>query len=60
MHVLCIVQEAKRLHEQQQMAYKDMAVLFRCFSYRGSKAHTKLQVRAALLVECQGLLCYTG
>jgi uncharacterized lipoprotein YehR (DUF1307 family) len=51
----CIVQEAKRLHEQQAVAYKDMAVLFRCFQYRGSKAHTKLQVNSKAHTKLQVL-----
>jgi hypothetical protein len=44
-----MLQEAKRLHEHHQVPYKEMAVLFRCFQYRGSKAHTRLQVRRGLL-----------
>lgn len=40
---MCL-QEAKVLHEDQGVPYKDMAVLFRAFNCNGAKAHAQLQV----------------
>lgn len=44
------VQEARRLHEQEGVPYREMAVLFRAFKLQGGRSHTKLQVLIVKLI----------
>jgi superfamily I DNA/RNA helicase len=40
----CAAQEIARLHREEGVAYKDVAILLRCFKSRGARTHLPLQV----------------